>query len=41
MNVEHPEQIEQPLERSFDLEVDNLLFWGRNGSHMEMNICIR
>ncbi|KAI0207911.1 Complement C3 [Lamellibrachia satsuma] len=41
VNVEHPEQIEQPPERSFDLEVDNLLFWGRNGSHMEMNICIR
>ncbi|ELT90449.1 hypothetical protein CAPTEDRAFT_197470 [Capitella teleta] len=41
VNVEYPHQLRQPHTRAFDLEIEDLVFKGRNSSHMEMNICVR
>ena len=41
VNVEYPFQMRQPTERSFDLEIDKLVFSGRNSSFMYMNVCFR
>ena len=42
-HLEKPYQVERegPDFASFDIEVDSQRFWGRNGSHMEMNVCFR
>ena len=34
-------EAEGPTFKSFNIEVDSLRFWGRNGTHMEMNICFQ
>ena len=41
VNVEYPWQIREPQVRAYDLEVEQLLFKGRNSSQFEINICIR
>ncbi len=38
-NVEKPWQLANPDYDSFNFEVDNLVFSGRNASSMEMTIC--
>ena len=40
-NVEYIDQLRKPFQRAFDLNVENLHFWGRNASHMEMTVCAR
>ena len=41
VNVEHKSLLRSPVNRSFDLWVENKNFYGRNSSLMEMNVCAR
>ena len=41
MNVEYPWQMREFPERAFDLDVNKLLFSGRNASHMFMEVCAK
>ena len=40
-NVEYTWQIREFPERSFDLDINKLLFSGRNASHMYMDVCVK
>ncbi|KAI0235992.1 hypothetical protein LSAT2_013430 [Lamellibrachia satsuma] len=40
-NVEYIDMLRKPFRKAFDLQVENLNFWGRNASHMEMTVCAR
>lgn len=43
VHLEKPYQVEKigPNYTSFDLSIDSQRFWGRNASHMEMNVCFK
>jgi len=43
VHYEKPYQVQAvgPQYRSFDIDIDQQRFWGRNYSHFEMTICFR
>ena len=40
-NIEHFDLLDNPDYEAFDFEFENLEFWGRNGSHLNMTACYR